>query len=67
MIVTQVSVDNFFARSVGGKSSFVEKRVGNGCVDGGELTWVFRYEKRRIQKWMRLRGCDVLELTNANP
>lgn len=45
MIVTQVSVDNFFARSVGGKSAFVEKRVGKGCIDGGEVTWVFRYEK----------------------
>lgn len=45
MIVTQVSVDNSFARSVVGKSPFSEKRVGNGCIDGGELTWVFRYEK----------------------
>lgn len=45
MIVTQVSVDNFFARSIGGKSPFSEKRVGNGCINGGELTWVFRYEK----------------------
>lgn len=45
MIVTQVSVDNFFARSVGGKTSFSEKRVGNGCIGGGELTWVFGHEK----------------------
>lgn len=50
MIVTQVSVDNFFARSVGGKTSFSEKRVGNGCIDGGELTWVFRYEKKAHPK-----------------
>ena len=45
MIVTQVSVDNFFARLVGEKSSFSEERVGNGCIGRGELTWVFRREK----------------------
>lgn len=67
MIVTQVSVDNFFARSVGGKSSFVEKGVGNGGIDGGELTWVFRYEKKAHPMMDAPEECGVLELTNANP